>query len=89
MKWLIGLVTTGFVVLVTFVVLAVSFSQPSDGMSSYSHSQLDADRVMTQQMAVQTTMPESGMLQRSMDTGYLNALEQHVQQFNRMIGATP
>ena len=90
MKWFVsGLVTTGFLVVVTFVVLAVSLSQPSEGMSAYSHSQLDADRAMTQQMAVQTTMGESGMLQRSADPGYLKALEQHVQQFNGMFGATP
>ena len=89
MKWLIGLVTTGFVVMVTFVVLAISFSPSSSAVGSYSHSQLEADRVMTEQMAVQTAMGPDGMLQRSADPGYVKALEQHVQQFNRMIGATP
>lgn len=89
MKWLIGLVTTGFVVVVTFVVLAISFSPSPTAPGSYSHSQLEADRVMTQQMAVQTAMGPDGMLERSADPGYVKALEQHIQQFNRMIGATP
>ncbi len=54
MRWLIGLVTTGFVVMVTFVVLAIAYSPASTGFGSYSHSQLEADRVMTEQMAAQT-----------------------------------
>lgn len=89
MKWLIGLVTTGFVVFSTFVVLAIVSSPSSSGLDSYSHLQLDADRVMTQQMAVQSAMGPDGMLQRSADPAYVKALEQHIQQFNRMIGTTP
>ena len=89
MKWLIGLVTTGFVVTAAFVVLAISFSPPPTALGSYAHSQLEADRVMTQQMAVQTAMGLDGMPERSADPGYVKALEQHIQQFNRMIGATP
>ena len=89
MKWLMGLVTTGFVMMVTAIVLATSFSQPSEGVGSYSQSQLEADRVMTEQMAVQTSMGPDGMLQRSADPGYMRALEQYIQQFNRMSGATP
>lgn len=89
MKWLIGLVTTGFIVFVTFVVLAISFSPSSTDVGSYSHSQLEADRVMTEQMAVQSAMGPDGLLQRSTDPGYVKALEQHIQQFNRTIGATP
>lgn len=89
MRWLVALVTTGFVVIVTFVVLAVSLSSSSTEMGSYSHSQLEADRVMTEQMAVQTAMGPDGMLQRSTDPGYVQALEQHIRQFDRSIGLTP
>lgn len=89
MKWLIGLVTTGFVVMVTFVVLAVSSTQSSTELGLFSHAQLEADRVMTEQMAVQTAMGADGLLERSAGPGYVKALEAHIQQFNRTIGATP
>jgi hypothetical protein len=67
MRWVIGLVITGFVVLVTFGVLAVSFRQPAEPLSSYSHPQLQA----------QTTLGENGMFQHLGHPGYVWALEQH------------
>lgn len=95
MKWLVGLVATGFVVAVAFVVLAVTYSSPEAGHAVYPHSLLEADRVMTQRMTIevgpgmQAVMPGYGMLQRSADPAYLRALEQHTYEFDRMLGRVP
>ncbi len=88
-NWFVGLVLTGMVVSLTFVVLVISFSVSSSSVSGYSHSLLEQDRVMTEQMAVQSTMGEDGMLQRSQDPAYVRALEEHIRQFDRMVGGTP
>lgn len=88
-RWLIGLVLTGVVVSLTFIVLVISSSVGSLGMNGYSHSVLEQDRVMTEQMAWQSSMGPDGMLQRSQDPAYIRALEEHVRQFNRSVGQTP
>lgn len=95
MKWLIGLVTTGFVVLVTFLVLAVTMSEPAPSSGMFPHSLLEADRVMADRMAVdvgtgmQYTMAGNGMLERSSNPAYLRTLEEHTRQFDRMLGRVP
>lgn len=90
MKWLVGLIGTGVVVLVAFVVLVIAFGQPGASTHpAYPHSLLERDRVMTERMAVQTYMAEEGMLQRSADPAYVAALEDHVRWFDRMLGRTP
>ncbi len=95
MKWLIGLVTTGAVVVVTFLVLAITTSQPMPSSGAYPHALLEADRAMTQRMSVdvgigmQLQMVEYGMLERSANPEYLRALEEHTRQFDRTLGLTP
>lgn len=88
-RWLVGLVLTGMVVSVAFVVLVITSSVSPSSLSGYSHSILEQDRWMTEQMAVQSSMGEDGMLQRSRDPAYVRALEDHVRQFDRMVGRTP
>jgi hypothetical protein len=85
----VGLVLTGTVVSLTFVVLVISSSVSSSSMSRFAHALLEQDRVMTEQMAVQSDMGEDDMLQRSQDPAYVRALEEHVQQFDRAVGRTP
>ncbi len=90
MRWLIGLIGTGIVVLIAFVILVAATYEPRRGdHSPYPHSLLEADRVMTERMAVQTSMAEEGMLARSADPVYLEALEEHVRWFDRMLGRVP
>lgn len=90
MKWLIGMATAGILVVVTYVVLAVSSSPgPGSTIRGYPHWLLEQDRAMTQQMAVQISMGPDGMLERSADPGYVKALEEHTYQFNRMLGLVP
>lgn len=89
MKWVIGLATTGLVVLVTFVAVGLTGGGDPRGSSAYPHSLLEADRVMTERMAVQTWMAEDGMLLRSADPTYVRALEEHSQQFDRMLARVP
>jgi hypothetical protein len=85
-RWLVGLVLMGMVVTLAFAVMVISSSVGSSGMNGYSHSLLEQDRVMTEQMAVQSSMGPEGMLQRSQDPAYVSALEEHVRQFDRMVG---
>ncbi len=60
--------------------------------TTFSHAQLEADRQMTQEMAVSfdpgmdALMARDGMLQRSADPAYVRALEEHTRQFDRMLG---
>ena len=63
--------------------------------ASFSHEQLEADRVMTQQMGTDVgpgmavQMPGDGMLERSSNEAYVEALEQHTRSFIQMAGLTP
>ena len=60
-------------------------------INGFSHSQLEADRIMTQRMGAQAQMPMSldGMLGRSSDPAYVRALEQHNAEIDRMLGRAP
>ncbi|HZJ51523.1 MAG TPA: hypothetical protein VFF07_11940 [Actinomycetota bacterium] len=60
-------------------------------VTGISHSQLEADRIMTQRMGIQAQMPmgSSGMLLRSSDPAYVRALEQHSAEIDRMLGRAP
>ena len=83
-------------VIVLFVATAVMLGSgkaaPDD---TFSHEQLEADRVMTEQMAtavgtgMDAQMSTNGMLERSADAAYLRALERHTYQVNRMVGRVP
>ncbi|MGH2661054.1 MAG: hypothetical protein ACRDHS_15715 [Actinomycetota bacterium] len=79
-KWLIGLVTTGFV---AFLALALTMSEPAPSSGMFPHSMLGADRVMAGRMALdvgtgmQYTMTGKGMLECSSNPAYLRALEEH------------
>lgn len=89
-RWILGLVATGMVISWTVIVLAMaSSSGDSSRVDGYPHSLLEQDRRMTEQMAVQSSMGENGMLARSQDPAYIRALEEHVRQFDRMLGRTP
>ncbi len=95
-KLLAGLLGTGSAVLVAFLATAVltSTGQAYVG-TNFSHEQLDADRVMTEQMAtavgpgMEAQMTTYGMLERSANEAYLRALEQHTYQVDRMLGRVP
>ncbi|HLB62829.1 MAG TPA: hypothetical protein VJN50_08895 [Actinomycetota bacterium] len=89
MKWFVGLIVTQVLVFVTFLVMAIATTAQGSGSGTYSHALLEADRRMTEQMAVQTSMAETGMIERSADPSYLGALEEHVRQFDRMLALTP
>lgn len=95
-KVAIGLLGTGLIVTVAFIALAITNSVGGSGsMGGFSHAQLEADRIMTQQMAsvvgpdMEFQMTTNGMLQRSANATYLRALEQHVYQVDRMLGRVP
>lgn len=95
-KVAIGLLGTGLIVSVAFIALAITNSVGGSGsMGGFSHAQLEADRIMTQQMAsvvgpdMEFQMTTNGMLQRSANATYLRALEQHVYQVDRMLGRVP
>lgn len=89
---LVWLALTPTLAFVPFAI-AVGGSAPSSPM--VSHAQLEADRVMTQQMGtvvgagMDAQMVSDGMLQRSANPAYVAALEQHVAEFDRMAGLTP
>jgi hypothetical protein len=96
LRVLVGLVATGALVSVAFVVLAVATStDASRPTAGFSHEQLEADRVMTQQMAtsvgsgMDSVMINDGMLARSGNVAYLRALEQHTRDVDRMLGRVP
>lgn len=95
-KVTVGLLGTGVIVFVAFVALAITSSVGGSGpMGGFSHAQLEADRNMTEQMAIvvgpgmQSQMTTNGMLERSANDAYLRALEQHTYQVDRMLGRVP
>lgn len=95
-KLAVGLVGTGTIVFVAFVALAITNSAGGSGpMGGFSHAQLEADRIMTEQMAsvvgpgMESQMATNGMLERSANGAYLQALEQHMYQVDRMFGRAP
>lgn len=84
-----GIVTAG---------ILVATQAPSWGrhdLSTFSHVQLEADRVMTLQMGTDISpgmavqMSGYGMLERSSSEAYIDALEQHTRLYNQMAGFTP
>jgi len=93
-KVLVSLTISGMVL----AGILVATQAPSWGrhdLSSFSHEQLEADRVMTQQMGTDVgpgmavQMPGDGMLERSSNEAYVEALEQHTRSFIQMAGLTP
>lgn len=87
-------------VTMTLLSLVLTFwlfaAQPGTGtrnvpVTGISHSQLEADRIMTQRMGTQAQVPmgSSGMLLRSGDPAYVRALEQHSAEIDRMLGRSP
>lgn len=95
-KAITALVGTGTIVLVTFLALVtVSAGGAGEATHGFSHAQLEADRVMTEQMGVSvgagmdTVMSVDGLLERSTSDAYVRALEEHVSQFDRMLGRIP
>ena len=83
------LVLMGILVMGTFFVAAPIVASRTPDAPHISHALLEADKAMTQQMAVQTYMEDTGMLQRSSNPAYVRALEQHVYEFYRMLGRVP
>lgn len=90
---LVGVGTAATVVFVsTAVVLGSTLPRADD---SFSHDQIEADRVMTEQMAtmagpgMDALMSTHGMLERSANAAYLWALERHTVQVDRMVGRVP
>lgn len=61
------------------------------GTTTYSHSLLESDLMMTQRMGTDAQMPmgSDGMLTRSQDPAYLRALEEHSAEVDRMLGRAP
>ncbi len=94
-KALGGLIGTGFVVVVLFIVAAFATASAPPPNMGFAHVQLEADRVMTQQMAIsvdpgmQALMGQDSMLQRSVNPAYVRALEEHIRQFDRTLGQAP
>ena len=94
-KALGGLIGTGSVVVVLFIAAAFATASAPASSMGFSHAQLEADRQMTQQMAVsvdpgmQALMGQDSMLQRSANPAYVLALEEHTRQFNRTLGQGP
>lgn len=82
---------------VTAAVVAtqVPWSGPEDQVPTFSHEQLEADRVMTLQMAtgsdpaMELGMVGNDMLWRSRRDAYLRALEEHTRLYNQMAGLRP
>lgn len=82
-----------------FAGIVVATQAPSwgshDPSVSFSHEQLEADRVMTLQMGTDVgsgmTVQMSGndMLERSSSEAYVQALEQHMRLYDRTAGITP
>ncbi len=96
-KLLLGMLATGAAVVVLFFSTAVALRspQPAMGTGTFSHDLLEADRMMTEQMAtyvgpgMEAQMPDYGMLARSANDAYLRALELHTYQVNKMMGRVP
>ncbi|HEX9123616.1 MAG TPA: hypothetical protein VF984_09705 [Actinomycetota bacterium] len=95
-KLLLALLGMGAAALVAIVaIVALSSTTPSPPMGDFSHAQLEADRLMTQEMAsvvgpgMDAQMTTNGMLARSANDAYLRALEEHIRQVDRMVGLVP
>lgn len=95
-KAIVALVGAGAIVFASFLTLAITSSAEGPGqVSGFSHAQLEADRIMTEQMStavgpgMQSVMATDGMLQRSANDAYVQALEQHVYEVDRMLGRVP
>lgn len=95
-KLLLALIGTGTAVVIAVVVTVVLTPVGrAPAMNDFSHAQLEADRVMTKQMAtvvgpgMDAQMETNGMLQRSSNDAYLRALEEHIYQVDRMLGQVP
>lgn len=94
-KLVAALLGTGMLVSMAFFALAITSSGGTGPMNGFSHGQLEADRIMTEQMAsvvgagMQSQMTTYGMLERSTNESYLRALEQHVYEVDRMLGRVP
>jgi hypothetical protein len=93
-KVLVSLTISGMVL----AGILVATQAPSWGrhdLSSFSHEQLEADRVMTLHMGTDigpgmaVQMPGYGMLERSTSGAYTDALEEHTRMYNQMAGLTP
>lgn len=71
---------------IAFFPVAVAISDSPPAGPSFSQAQLEADRVMTEQMAtavgpgMDTLMATNGMLDRSADDAYAQALQRHFEQ---------
>ena len=92
----IGVVVLAVLALGAFAVAATVLADPrSVPGAGFSHEQLEADRVMTQQMGsyagpgMEAVMPANGMLARSQSPAYVRALEWHQYEIDRMVGRTP
>ena len=95
-KMAVGLLGVGVFVSVAFVGVAITSSAGGSGPTGdVSHAQLEADRLMTQQMAIvvgpgmESQMTANAMLERSANDAYLRALEQHTYEVDRMLGRVP
>jgi len=94
-KALGGLIGTGFVVVVLFIVAAFATASAPASIMGFSHAQLEVDRIMTEQMAISVDpgmdalMAQDSMLQRSANPAYVRALEDHIRQFDRTLGQAP
>ena len=95
-KTFVAFIGTGVIVFVLFLTLAITNSAGGPApIGGISHAQLEADRIMTEQMrtvvgsGMQSLMATNGMLERSASDTYLRALEQHVYQADRMLGRVP
>lgn len=90
-------ISVGAVVVLLIVIggLAIAFQQSNDGgsagASGTSHSLLESDRLMAQQMATDSQIPmaDDGILTRSQNAAYLKALEEHSADLDKMLGRTP
>ena len=93
MRWLVGLLMTGLVLLILGIAVVATAPRPPATSAPAAHafdaSQLAVDSQMTQFMAVQSQMGNDGMLERSSDPVYLTALEAYSHQIDRMLGRTP
>jgi len=92
----VGLLGMGIVAFASFLILAITNSTGDSGpMGGISHAQLEADRIMTEQMGsvvgpgMESLMMTNGMLERSANDAYLRTLEQHVYEVDRMLGRVP
>lgn len=90
---LLGLGAAAFIGIT--VVATLGSATPSAPTGDFSHAQLEADRLMTQEMAtvvgpgMDAQMRSDGMLARSASDAYLRALEEHIREVDRMVGRAP